>query len=144
MLERGMRPSLGTDGAASNNNLDMLEEIRLAALIHKGVLHDPLAVPADAALRMGTSYGAECAFLGKTTGTLETGKSADFITIDLDSAHMQPVHDVLSNVVYSAFGSDVRDVYVQGEALMRNGECQTLDEEEVTYNARRAFEDIAG
>jgi 5-methylthioadenosine/S-adenosylhomocysteine deaminase len=144
MLRRGMRPSLGTDGAASNNNLDMLEEIRLAALIHKGALQDPLAVPAETALRMGTSYGAECAFLGETTGTLEAGKSADFITIDLDAAHLQPVHDVISNVVYSAFGSDVRDVYVQGEPLMRNGECLTLDEEEVTYNARRAFEAIAG
>ena len=144
MLQRGMRPSLGTDGAASNNNLDMLEEIRLAALIHKGALQDPLAVPAGTALRMGTSYGAESAFLGETTGTLETGKRADFITMDLDAAHMQPVHDVLSNVVYSAFGSDVRDVYVEGEPLMRDGQCLTMDEEEVTHNARRAFEAIAG
>lgn len=144
MLQHGMRPSLGTDGAASNNNLDMLEEIRLAALIHKGAHHDPLTVPAETALRMGTVYGAEAAFLAETTGTLEAGKKADFITIDLDVAHLQPVHDVLSNVVYSAFGSDVRDLYVEGEPLMRSGECLTLDEEEVIYNARHAFEAIAG
>lgn len=144
MLERGLRPALGTDGAASNNNLDMLEEIRLAALIHKGNRHDPLAVPAETALRMGTSYGAEAAFLGGTTGTLEAGKRADFITLDLDAAHLQPVHDVVSNVVYSAFGGDVRDVYVDGEPLMRERECLTLDEEEVVYNARRAFEAISG
>lgn len=144
MLERGMRPSLGTDGSASNNNLDMLEEIRLAALIHKGAHHDPLVVPAETALRMGTAYGAECAFLAETTGILEAGKRADFITMDLDTAHMQPVHDVLSNIVYSAFGSDVRDVYVDGEPLLRDGECLTLDEEEVTRNARRAFDAIAG
>jgi 5-methylthioadenosine/S-adenosylhomocysteine deaminase len=143
MLRHGIRPSLGTDGSASNNNLDMLEEIRLAALIHKGVQGDPLAVPADTALRMGTAYGAESAFLGESTGTLEVGKRADFITMDLDAAHMQPVHDVVSNIVYSAFGSDVRDVYVDGEPLMRDRECLTLDEEEVTYNARRAFEAIA-
>lgn len=143
MLRHGIRPSLGTDGSASNNNLDMLEEIRLAALIHKGVQGDPLAVPADTALRMGTAYGAESAFVGESTGTLEVGKRADFITMDLDAAHMQPVHDVVSNIVYSAFGSDVRDVYVDGEPLMRDRECLTLDEEEVTYNARRAFEAIA-
>jgi 5-methylthioadenosine/S-adenosylhomocysteine deaminase len=143
MLRHGIRPSLGTDGSASNNNLDMLEEIRLSALIHKGVQRDPLAVPADTALRMGTAYGAEAAFVGESTGTLEAGKRADFITVDLDAAHMQPVHDVVSNIVYSAFGSDVRDVYVDGEPLMRDRECLTLDEEEVTYNARRAFEAIA-
>lgn len=144
MLERGMRPSLGTDGAASNNNLDMLEEIRLAALIHKGAGRDPLAVPAATALHMGTSYGAEGAFLEDQIGTLQTGKKADFITIDLDAPHMQPAHDVLSNVVYSAACSDVRDVYVDGRPVMRERECLTLDEEKVIHNARRALRDLDG
>ena len=80
----------------------MLEEIRLAALIHKGVHRDPQAVPAPVALRMGTLYGAEALFLEDRIGTLEPGKKADFITIDLTGPHMQPLHDVESHLVYSA------------------------------------------
>lgn len=142
MLEAGIRPALGTDGPASNNNLDMLEEIRLAALIHKGVHRDPQAVPAPVALRMGTLYGAEALFLEDRIGTLEPGKKADFITIDLTGPHMQPLHDVESHLVYSASRDDVLDVYVDGRPLLRNRECLTLDEEKIRYHAQRAFDAI--
>ncbi|WP_093291245.1 amidohydrolase [Thermoactinomyces sp. DSM 45892] len=144
MIAHGMRPSLATDGAASNNNLDLLEEIQLAALIHKGHLQDPLAVPAKTALAMGTIYGAEALFLDKEIGTLKVGKQADFITLDLTQAHMQPHTDVVSHIVYSATRSDVQDVYVQGQPLMINREMLTIDSEKVIFEANQAFENLRG
>jgi 5-methylthioadenosine/S-adenosylhomocysteine deaminase len=143
MIEAGIRPSLGTDSSASNNNLDLLEEIQLAALIHKGVNQDPQAVPAKIALQMGTIYGAEALFLDQVTGTIQNGKKADFITIDLTGTHMQPTHDIVSHVVYSASRSDVVDVYVDGKALMVNRELTTIDEEKVSYEANRSFQELA-
>ncbi len=144
MMRLGIRPSLGTDGAASNNNLDLLEEVRLAALIHKGANQDPLAVPAATALRMGTSYGAEALFVDELVGTLEPGKKADFISVDLAGPHMQPPHDVVSHIVYAASRDDVRDVYVAGRPLMRERRCLTLDEEEICRRSVDAFEKVAG
>lgn len=143
MMEAGIRIGIGTDGAASNNNLDILEEIRLAALIHKGTAEDPLAVPALSALRMGTVQGAEALFLEDIIGTLEPGKKADFITIDLTGPHMQPPHNIVSHIVYAASRNDVQDVYVDGHALMRDRECLTLDEEEIINRSLRAFGAIA-
>ncbi|MBS7528935.1 amidohydrolase [Hazenella sp. IB182353] len=143
MLRKGIRPSLATDGAASNNNLDLLEEIRLTALIHKGYAQDPEVVPAITALKMGTQYGSEALFLDDQVGTLEVGKQADFITMDLTGPHMQPRHDVISHIVYAASRSDVLDVYVDGKALMRNRECLTLDEERICFEATQAFKAIA-
>lgn len=143
MLKKGIRPSLGTDGAASNNNLDLLEEIRLAALIHKGVGEDPEAIPAETALAMGTRFGAEALFLEEEIGTLEPGKKADFVTMDISRAHWQPTHDLLSHVVYSASAADVQDVYVDGRPLMRNRELLTLDEERIRWETIRAFEKVS-
>lgn len=147
MLSAGMRPSLGTDGAASNNNLDMFEEVRLAALIHKGNTRDPLAVPAAEALKMGTVYGAEGLFLGESIGTLEVGKKADFIALDLSRPHLHPqgeLNDLVSHVAYSAISSDVREVYVDGERVVRDGVCTKLDEEEVVAKANEAWAKISG
>ncbi|WP_054949671.1 amidohydrolase [Numidum massiliense] len=138
MLEKGLCPSLGTDSAASNNNLHMMEEMRLAALIHKGHWEDSLAVPAETALRMATRYGAEALFLTEI-GSLEVGKKADFISVRTDGPHWQPVHDVVSNLVYSAMSSDVQDVYVNGRPLMRNRECLTLDEERIRYQVKKVW-----
>jgi 5-methylthioadenosine/S-adenosylhomocysteine deaminase len=138
MLKKGLRPSLGTDGAASNNNLDMMEEMRLAALVHKGTTQDPTAVPAATALKMATRYGAEAAFLSEL-GSLEVGKKADFITLDIKGAHWLPHHDFLSHVVYSATSSDVQDVYVNGRPLMRNRQCLTLDEERIHYQVNKVW-----
>lgn len=143
MLARGIRPSLGTDSAASNNNLDLLEEIQLAALIHKGVNEDPLAIPARTALAMGTIYGAEALFLDKEIGTLTVGKKADFISLDLTGVHMQPLHDVVSHLVYSASRHDIVDVYVEGKALMKNRELTTIDEEKVIYETEKSFQELS-
>ncbi|WP_119070378.1 amidohydrolase [Rubrobacter indicoceani] len=147
MLSAGMRPSLGTDGAASNNNLDMFEEVRLAALIHKGNSLDPLAVPATEALKMGTVYGAEGLFLSESVGTLAVGKKADFIALDLSRPHLHPqgdLNDLVSHVAYSAICSDVRDVYIDGEQVVRDGVCTNLDEEEVVAKANAAWAKISG
>jgi 5-methylthioadenosine/S-adenosylhomocysteine deaminase len=142
MLAAGIRPSLGTDSSASNNNLDLLEEIQLAALIHKGVQQDPLAVPALIALQMGTIFGAEALFLAHKIGSLHAGKQADFITIDLTAIHLQPPHDIVSHIVYAASRGDVVDVFVAGRALMQNRELTTIDEEKACFEAKRAFDAI--
>jgi len=142
MLNKGLKPSLATDGAASNNNLDMLEEIRLAALIHKGFYRDPKVVPAYTALKMGTIYGAEALFIAKNVGSLEINKKADFITLSLKETHMVPLHNIVSHLVYSANSNDIQDVFVAGIPLMRNREVLVLDEEKVHFEAINAFEKL--
>lgn len=142
MLKRGIRPSIGTDSAASNNNLDMLEEIQLTALIHKGVNQDPEAVQAKTALRMGTQYGAESIFRDQEIGTLEVGKRADMIIMDLSGAHMKPMHSLISHIVYSASKSDIKDVYIDGQQVVKDGNCLTLDEEKICAEAEEAFSAI--
>ncbi|GAK40046.1 cytosine deaminase and like metal-dependent hydrolase [Paenibacillus sp. TCA20] len=141
LLKAGVVVSLATDGAASNNNLDMFEEMRLAALIHKGVSGDPTAVPATEALRMGTEYGAKSIYV-KDTGVLAPGKKADFIAIDLDQAHFLPYTDLISHVIYSASSKDVQHVWVDGKQLVKNGEMLTMDEERIKREAQAAFEGL--
>lgn len=141
LLRAGVTVSLGTDGAASNNNLDMFEEIRLAALIHKGVTGDPTAIPAAEALRMGTEYGAKSLFLDQT-GVLAAGMKADFIALNLKQAHFLPKTDYISHAVYSAAGQDVEHVWVDGKQVVKSRECLTLDEEKILFEAQRAFEDL--
>jgi 5-methylthioadenosine/S-adenosylhomocysteine deaminase len=139
MMERGICVSLGTDGPASNNNLDLFEEMKMVALLHKGYRKDPLAVPATEALRMATIYGAEAIFMEDQIGSLEVGKQADFIVLESNQVFFQPAHDPISHVVYSASGRDVKDVYVQGVQLVKDGECLTLEETVVIENANRMF-----
>ncbi|SDF42172.1 5-methylthioadenosine/S-adenosylhomocysteine deaminase [Fontibacillus panacisegetis] len=141
LLKAGVVVSLGTDGPASNNNLDMFEEIRLAALIHKGVSGDPTAVPAREALLMGTDYGAKSLFLDNT-GRLAVGMKADFIAVNTEQAHFLPRTDYVSHAVYSAGPKDVEHVWVDGKQVVRNGECLTLDEERVRFEAQSAFEGL--
>ncbi|SET51132.1 amidohydrolase [Paenibacillus sp. NFR01] len=139
LLKAGVKVSLGTDGAASNNNLDMFEEMRLAALIHKGVSGDPTAVPAPEALLLATAYGAESVFL-KDVGRLSAGMKADFIALDIDQPHFLPHTDLLSHAVYSASAKDVAHVWVNGKQVVKNGQCLTLDEEEVLRKAQETFD----
>lgn len=141
LLRAGVLVSLGTDSSASNNNLDMFEEMRLAALLHKGTSGDPTAVPATEALRMGTVTGARSIWLNDI-GVLQAGMKADFIAIDIDQPHFLPRTDFSSHVVYSASAKDVTDVYVDGRCLLRGGELTTLDEEKIKYEAQRAFEGL--
>jgi 5-methylthioadenosine/S-adenosylhomocysteine deaminase len=135
LLRAGIKVSLGTDSSASNNNLDMFEEMRLAALIHKGVSGDPVAVPATEALKMGTLTGAQSIWL-ENVGQLKQGWKADFIALDMDQPHFLPKTDYVSHIVYSASQQDVVDVCIDGRWVVRGRECLTLDEEKV----KREFE----
>lgn len=141
LLKAGVTVSLGTDGAASNNNLDMFEEMRLAALIHKGVSGDPTAVPAYEALKMGTVYGAQSLFL-QDVGTLAPGMKADFIALNTDQAHFLPHTDLISHAIYSASGKDVEHVWVDGKQIVKHGACLTMDEERIRREAQAAFEGL--
>ncbi|HEX7063780.1 MAG TPA: amidohydrolase [Bacillales bacterium] len=140
MLEKGVTVSLATDSSASNNNLDLFEELRQVALLHKGIHNDPTLISADQALRMATVEGADAVWLKDQIGSLEVGKEADFIVIDAAQAFFHPKNDPVSHVVYSASGRDVKDVFVQGKPVVRNRECLTVDEEKVIYEANRMFQ----
>lgn len=131
MLKQGVTVALGTDGPASNNNLDMFEEMKFAALIHKVRDNDATALSAKKALIMATRAGAQALRLGDKVGTLAAGKLADIILLDLDKAHLHPKHDLKSHIVYSANGSDVDTVIVNGEILMQNRVLTKLDESEI-------------
>ncbi|AJY75425.1 amidohydrolase [Paenibacillus beijingensis] len=137
MLARGISVSLGTDSSVSNNNLNLFEELKLAAIVHKGTTYDPLAVPAETALRMATRNGADGVFQSDSIGSIEIGKQADLIMIDAGKANFQPAHNPVSHVVYAANGLDVTDTIVAGKFLMRKGELMTLDEERMIYEANR-------
>ncbi len=140
MLERGVRLSVGTDGAASNNDLDMFEEMRLAALLVKGATYDPTALPAREALLMATRWGAEALHLGDITGSLDAGKRADLIVVDRSPLHNAPhferdPNNVYSQLVYATQSADVQHVMVNGQWLMRDRCLLTLDEERIREQA---------
>lgn len=141
MLERGVNVTLGTDGAASNNNLNMFEEMHLAALIHKGFHCDPTIMTPHQILKMATINGA--LQQGRTdTGSLEAGKRADIIAISLDRPHMYPAFDDINMLIYSAQGFDVAMTMVDGRVLYENGEFKTIDAERVMFDARRAISEL--
>lgn len=119
----------------------MFEEMRLAALIHKGVSGDPTAVPAYEALKMGTVYGAQSLFL-QDVGTLAPGMKADFIALNTDQAHFLPHTDLISHAIYSASGKDVEHVWVDGKQIVKHGACLTMDEERIRREAQAAFEGL--
>jgi len=131
MLAAGVKVGLGTDGAASNNDLDMWEEMRFAALLHKGVGGDPTVVPAIEALNMATKGGAVAAGFPDTMGSLEVGMKADFIQVALDKPRLTPLYDIVSHLVYAANSSDVVTNVVDGKILMKDREVLTLDKAEV-------------
>jgi 5-methylthioadenosine/S-adenosylhomocysteine deaminase len=135
MLAAGVRVGLGTDGAASNNDLDLWEEMRLAALLQKIERMDPEVLPAATVLRMATSGGATAIGLGDQIGSLEVGKRADIIQVAFDDVHHVPTFDVLSHLVYVTDEQDVSAVVVDGAVLMRNGEFLTIDTELVASEA---------
>jgi len=142
MLAKGISVSLGTDSSASNNNLNLFEELKLAAILHKGVNYDPVAVPAEEALRMATRYGADGVFQSDALGVIEEGRQADLIVLDANQAHFHPAHNPVSHVVYAANGRDVTDTIVAGRFLMRNRELLTVDEERVIFEANRMFQTL--
>ena len=127
LLNAGINVALGTDGAASNNDLDMFGEMRTAALIAKPIAQDAAAVDAYTALEMATINGARALGLQDTTGSLEVGKAADCIAVNLDTLHAQPCYDVVSNLVYSAASNQVSDVWVAGRRQLKDGDLQQFD-----------------
>jgi 5-methylthioadenosine/S-adenosylhomocysteine deaminase len=142
MLEVGLTVGIGTDGAASNNDLDMFEEVRLAALLAKGTSGDPTALPARDALAMATRLGARALHLGDVTGSIEPGKRADLVVVDLTPVHNVPSFTrdsgaIYSQIVYAAKAHDVVDVMCNGRWLMRGRRLLTLDEDALVYGARQ-------
>jgi len=119
-LEKGINVALGTDGCASNNNLNMVEEMRLAALIHKGTNLDPTVIPAREALKMATINGAKALGLDDKIGSIEVGKHADLVFIDTNNTFMQPIYDYYSAIVYSMNSSCIETVLVDGKVLMED------------------------
>lgn len=147
MLELGINVGIGTDGVASNNDLDMFEEMRLAAFLAKGVTLDPTALPARQALEMATIMGARALHLDQWIGSLEPGKRADLIVVDLNLVHNWPVFQrdealVYSQLVYATKGSDVTDVMCDGVWLMRDRELQTVDEAALMADAQKVAQKI--
>ncbi|NCF73707.1 MAG: amidohydrolase family protein [Gammaproteobacteria bacterium] len=136
MLQAGVRVGLGTDGAASNNDLDMWEEMRLAALLQKVDRMDPQVLSASTVLTMATRGGAIAVGLGDTVGSLEVGKRADLIQVAFDDVHHVPTYDVISHLVYVTDEQDVASVVVDGKILMREHEMLTIDTQRVTTEAK--------
>jgi 5-methylthioadenosine/S-adenosylhomocysteine deaminase len=135
-LSAGVTLALGTDGAASNNDLDMFEAMRQASFLAKLASGSPTAVPAQVAVDLATIGGARALGLDKTIGSLEAGKRADVITVSMNSARQTPMYDAVSHLVYVTRGDDVRNTVVNGRVLMRDRKVATLNEAEVLSQAR--------
>ncbi|WP_027356526.1 amidohydrolase [Desulfofundulus thermocisternus] len=143
LLAAGALVGLGTDGAASNNNLDMMEEMRSAALLQKVATMDPMALPAQDALAMATVNGARVLGL-KDVGPLKPGNKADIILVNLDRPHFYPRHNLMAHLVYAARASDVETVIIDGRLVMENREILTLDEERIYYEVQKRAEKLVG
>jgi 5-methylthioadenosine/S-adenosylhomocysteine deaminase len=141
-LAAGMALGLGTDGAASNNDLDMFEAMRQAALLAKLATRDPTAVPATAALEMATIGGAKALGLDKITGSLERGKRADLIAVSVDATRQIPQYDLVSHLVYVTRGDDVRTTIVNGKVLMKDRHVRTLNRAAVIADATRLAQKV--
>ncbi len=136
MLKAGIKVSFGTDRAASNNDIDILSEMSTAAKVYKAVSGDATLLPAKTVLGMATRWAALAIGLGDVTGSLEEGKSADLIVLDLKKPHLTPVYNIYSHIVYSMRASDVESVMVAGKLVVDKGRLLTADEEEILEKAR--------
>jgi 5-methylthioadenosine/S-adenosylhomocysteine deaminase len=135
-LERGIVVGLGTDGCASNNDLDLFGEMDTLAKLHKVYDEDPTHMEAKTVLSIATKDGARALGLGDTVGTLSAGKKADLIVVDFNKPHLTPVYNPYSHLVYAAKSTDVRDVIVNGELLVRDGRLTTVDLPEIIAKGR--------
>ena len=136
MLARGVKVGLGTDGCASNNNLDMLQEMDTTAKLHKVYWGDPTLCSAAQVVAMATYGGANAMNMASEVGSLEPGKKADLITIDLNQPHLTPMYEPCSHLVYAARGADVRDVIIDGRMVMRRRQLVDIDEQEIMGKVR--------
>ena len=135
MIQKGISVGLGTDGCASNNNLDLFAEMDSAAKLHKVINGDPTVMDAKTVIKMATIEGANAIGLGEVVGSLEPGKQADIIIIDINKPHLTPMYHPESHLVYAICGSDVSDVFVAGKALLQNYEPVTLDVDDIMLRA---------
>jgi 5-methylthioadenosine/S-adenosylhomocysteine deaminase len=142
MRKAGVAVGLGTDGAASNNDLDMFEAMRQAAFLHKLVAGDPRAIPAPVALEMATIEGARAMGMDHEIGSLEAGKRADLLVVSMASARQTPMYDPVSHIVYVTHGDDVQTTIVNGKVLMRDRKVLTLDRRQVLADARLFAEKV--
>jgi 5-methylthioadenosine/S-adenosylhomocysteine deaminase len=142
MLRRGIAVGLGTDGAASNNDLDMWEEMDTAAKLHKVFSRDPKTLPAETAFEMATAGGARALHIGDITGSLEPGKRADVVIVDLDDINQVPYYNIYSALVYSTKAADVRSVVINGRIVMLDRRLLTLNESAIKKDANAYREKI--
>ncbi len=142
LLKAGINVGLGTDGASSNNNLDMIQEMRTCALLHKVGKMDPTVIPAYQALEMGTIQGARVLGWGDQIGMLKAGYQADMIIMNLDRANMIPHYDVLANIVYAAQAADVDTVIINGQIVMEHRQITLFNEQEVLDRCKKICRDL--
>jgi cytosine/adenosine deaminase-related metal-dependent hydrolase len=142
MLAAGVNVALGCDGGPSNNDYDLIREMKLAAILHKGVTRDPLTVPAETVLEMATINGAKAVGLADEIGSLEAGKKADLIVLDLDRLHTTPNMNPISTLVYAATGGEVDSVMIDGRWIVRSQQLLTMDEEQIKVTARKHATDL--
>lgn len=142
MVKAGVNVGLGTDGSASNNNLNMFEEINLAALINKGINEDALSIPSDLAVKMATLNGAKALGIENEVGSIEKGKKADILILDIDKPHYYPRYNLVASLAYSAQSADVETVIVDGKILMEDYQLTHIDEEKVIFHAERCAKNL--
>jgi len=142
LRDLGIIVGLGTDGPASNNTLDMFETMKIAALLQKLTYLNPTVLPAYEVLKMATVDGAKALGIDRNIGSLETGKRADIVLINLTKPHLKPLHNIYASIVYSARGSDVDTVIVDGKILMEKQQVKTLDEKVVMEEAEKTASDL--
>ena len=142
MVAAGVKVGLGTDGAASNNTLDLLRDMQIAALLHKGITGDPTVLPAKAMIEMATSEGARVLGLSDKIGRLTEGREADLICIKVEGPHTAPMYDPYSHLVFAARAADVRHVVIRGRIVVRNRELQTLDLDRIEAQTREFSESV--
>jgi cytosine/adenosine deaminase-related metal-dependent hydrolase len=136
MLAAGVNVALGCDGGPSNNDYDLIREMKLAAVIHKAIANDPLIMPAETVLEMATINGARALGLEQEIGSLEVGKKADFVLLDFNRLHTTPSPNPVSTLVYAATGGEVDTVVVDGQIVVEQGQLLTMDEEEIIEETR--------
>lgn len=142
LLAAGVRLGLGTDGAASNNDLNMWGEINSATMLHKLVNNDPTAADARTVIKMATRAGADLLGMGEQLGSLEAGKRADLILIDLEQPHLVPLYNIYSHLAYAVNKADVSTVIIEGQVVMRDRQLLTVDERELLAKAREMAAEI--
>lgn len=142
MLSAGIKITFGTDGAASNNDLNIFSEMSTTAKVHKALSNNPTVLDAKSVVLMATRWGAEVLGLGNKTGSLEPGKSADLIIINLKKPHLRPIYNIYSHIVYSAMASDVEYVMVKGKFVIEKRRHANIDEEEILFKAKKWGEKI--